>query len=314
MSVSITERLNHLAQEITKTDDLLHQVCIYETAKIDIDDFKTKLPADCKKAISIIMTTGSQAKLFLAAQESKRASKEEDFDDAPIGLKGELIVVENNLTNRTIRFASNNSGQIIAGASSVALGILGALHLGAPYPVRVGSFAGAIAFLGAKLVLNRNPDIDPKEEPKTSSAEKEEVSESESSGLEKDSSSSSSSSSVRVRKDDYFPEDEHLAQLLQDERYAQSLQDETDYSEASSSSMLENDYLSEDERLAQLLQDEEKKASESSSSSSMPEIPEDLLNDDTLLAIALVESKDDALLAAAIKASQAEGKENARFD
>ncbi len=261
MSVSITERLNYLAQEIRKTDDLLHQVCIYETAKIDIDDFKTKLPAGCKKAISIIMTTGSQAKLFLAAQESKRASKEEDFDDAPIGLKGELIVVENNLTNRTIRFASNNSGQIIAGASSVALGILGALHLGAPYPVRVGSFAGAIAFLGAKLVLNRNPDIDPKEEPKTSSAKKEEVSESESSGLEKDSSSSSSSSSVRVRKDDYFPEDKHLAQLLQDKCYAQSLQDE------------------------------EKKASESSSSSSMPEIPED---DDALLAIALAVSKADA--------------------
>jgi len=155
MSISPAEYLNLLAKQIQNPDeDLEYKVYIYESVKTDTDNFKNNIPPGCEEAISTIKTLGFQAKLFLEAQETKRSSKEDVPRRVPPGSRKE-IGDENNLTNRTIRFLSDNSGQIMAGASSVALGILGALYYRVPYPVRAGALGGSIAFLGAKSLLER---------------------------------------------------------------------------------------------------------------------------------------------------------------
>ncbi len=156
MSVELQKELHNIAQRVVHTSDPLLQTCLYLSVKVDIDDYKMLLPASSQKDLSIIERIGVQAKAYLETRREVKLlwdTPEEDSNDAPIDLKGEIIVDENNLINRTIRFVSNNSRQIIASASSVALGVLGALYLGAPYPVRVGSLAGAIAFLGAKSLI-----------------------------------------------------------------------------------------------------------------------------------------------------------------
>lgn len=154
----VSSRILDLEKRFQETDDLETKAAIFESVKIDTENF-TSYPKDCIEAIKIINTYGLQAKLHSEARSNLLDSKKERDQKLIPSPSSKPEENENTLTNKTLRFLSNNSGQIITAVSSVAFGILGALYLGAPYPVRIGSLTGTIAFAGIKLVLEKNRSI-----------------------------------------------------------------------------------------------------------------------------------------------------------
>ena len=179
--MSITSSaLIDFAKQIQQIDDIEARAAIYESVRIDTHGF-TKYPEDCFDAIRTIKTVGIQVKLLLDARKNLPDSKKEELARIAT-LPDRGINDENNLTSKAVRFVSNNSSQIIASVSSVGLGILGALYVGTPDPVRVGAIGGSLAFVGAKYILERrresanpDPDIDREEEKSTGKRGKEEI-------------------------------------------------------------------------------------------------------------------------------------------